>query len=161
MKKKVRMMKCIESTQVTRAIRLAIITSRFNTSVTQKLFEGAKARLNYHGIDEACVTAIWVPGAIEIPLVASTLAKQGNVDAIVCLGAVIRGETSHYDYVCSQVSEGCAKVSDRFGLPVIFGVLTTENAAQAFARCGGAHGHVGKSSVDSALAMISVLDQLG
>ena len=107
-------------------VHIAVITSRFNKEITARLFSGATERLKYHGLDKDQVIEVWVPGAIEIPLVAQHLAKRGDVDAIIGLGAVIRGETSHYDYVCSQVSEGCAKVSYDYGLPVIFGVLASE-----------------------------------
>ena len=154
-------MKIIESNPIDRPIRLAIVVSQFNEAVTGLLLEGAQARLAEHLLDSSQLTLVKVPGAIEIPLAARKLAEKNDMDAIVCLGAVIRGETSHYDYVCAHVNRGCAVVSEDFGLPVVFGVLTTENQAQALARCGGDHGHMGQSSIDTALAMISVLDQIG
>ena len=140
--------------------RLAIIVSRFNTEVTDKLLEGALARLKELDVDTQQVPVITVPGAVEIPLVAKKLAKQEQYDAIICLGAVIRGETTHYDYVCDQVSQGCQQVALDYELPVVFGVLTTENKQQALDRCGGNHGHKGVDAVDCALEMASVLEKL-
>jgi len=141
-------------------LSIAIITSRFNEEVTQLLYDGALQRLREKNITEDQLKLIWVPGAIEIPLVAQRLARANSCDAIICLGAVIRGETTHYDYVCRQVSEGCQKVALENDVPVIFGVLTTENKAQALDRLGGNHGHKGFDAVDAALEMIAVMDAL-
>ena len=137
-------------------MKIAIITSRFNEEITSALKSGALARLAEKNISEDQVTCVDVPGAVEIPYVAKLLAKQQQYDAIICLGAVIRGETTHYDYVCDQVSQGCQQVMMQFDLPVIFGVLTTENEAQAVDRIGGAHGHKGRDAADVALEMIDV-----
>lgn len=141
-------------------MKIAIITSRFNEKVTNVLKSGALERLAERGVTDEQVTAVEVPGAVEIPFTAKLLAKQNQYDAIICLGAVIRGETTHYDYVCDQVSQGCQQVMMQFDLPVIFGVLTTENEAQAFDRVGGAHGHKGMDVVDTALEMINLTKRL-
>jgi 6,7-dimethyl-8-ribityllumazine synthase len=153
-------MKNIDVNKYDTNVRVAVITSRFNVEITERLFASAQAQLACHSISDEQVRAIWVPGAIEIPMVARKLAQHDLVDAIVCLGAVIRGQTSHYDYVCEQVSQGCASVMRDFGLPVVFGILTTENKEQALARSGGDHSDVGASSVDTALEMVTVLRQL-
>lgn len=138
-------------------IKIAIITSRFNEDITKKLKSGALERLSECGISSDQFIIIDVPGAIEIPLIAKKIAMQKNCDAIICLGAVIRGETSHYDYVCEQVSFGCQQVMLQYDIPVIFSVLTTENEAQAFDRVGGACGHKGRDAADSALEMIKLM----
>ncbi|EKD92160.1 MAG: riboflavin synthase beta chain (6,7-dimethyl-8-ribityllumazine synthase) [uncultured bacterium] len=140
-------------------IKIAVITSCFNDEITEKLKTGALERLMQHGISQEQLTVIDVPGAIEIPLIAKQCANQKKYHAIICLGAVIRGETSHYDYVCEQVSQGCQKVMMHYDIPVIFGVLTTENTAQAHDRVGGAHGHKGYDAVDAALKMIVLMRQ--
>ncbi len=139
-------------------MKIAVITSRFNGEITQKLYDGALARFAQRGVLSDQLFSFWVPGAVEIPLIAKKCAQQ-NYAAIVCLGAVIRGETTHYDYVCDQVSQGCQQVMMQYEIPVIFGVLTTENEAQALARVGGAHGHKGKDAADAALEMIALLEQ--
>jgi 6,7-dimethyl-8-ribityllumazine synthase len=140
--------------------KIAIITSKFNTEVTQLLYEGAKVRLEEKGVVIASEDIFFVPGAVEIPVIAAQLARSKKYNAIICLGAVIRGETSHYDYVCESVTYGCQKVAIEYGIPVVFGVLTTENEEQAFARCGGSHGHKGRDAADVALEMISVMSRL-
>ena len=139
---------------------IAIIVSTFNESITSALKEGALKRLTELGFRSKDITLIEVPGAVEIPLVAQILAKKNQVHAIIALGAVIRGETSHYDYVCEQVSMGCQKVMLDYSLPVIFGVLTTENEEQALDRVGGKHGHKGRDSADCAVMMHSIKQQL-
>lgn len=138
--------------------RVAIVVSHFNIAITQKLLEGASARLHELGVENE--TVVWVPGAVEIPLIAQHLARSNRYHAIIALGAVIRGETSHYDYVCQQVSNGCQKVALESHLPIIFGVLTTDNEEQAHARIGGTHGHKGRESADAAYQMIALLGQL-
>lgn len=139
---------------------IAIVASRFNEAVTEKLLEGALARLEEMRFVQSQITVIRVPGAVEIPVTAQKLARSNRYGAILCLGAVIRGETTHYDSVCRQVSDGCARVALDFSLPVIFGVLTTENEAQAHDRAGGSHGHKGRDSVDTAIEMVRVLGQI-
>ncbi len=138
---------------------IAIIVSQFNQMITTALLAGAMQRLNASGIDAHDITLVEVPGVVEIPLIAKRLAKQKHYGAIIALGAVIRGETTHYDYVCQQVSDGCQRVMLEFETPVIFGILTTENEAQAWDRLGGKHGHKGVDAVDCALAMHSILQQ--
>ena len=138
---------------------LAIIVSQFNHEITQELLMGAMQRLASIGFDKEQVTLVEVPGAVEIPLIAKRLAKKNKYAVIIALGAVIRGETTHYDYVCQQVSEGCQRVTLEHETPVVFGVLTTENEAQAWDRLGGKHGHKGVDAVDCALAMHSILQQ--
>lgn len=139
---------------------IAIIVSTFNVSITNSLKEGALQRLAELGFRSNDITVIEVPGAVEIPLIANILAKKNQVQAIIALGAVIRGETTHYDYVCEQVSQGCQKVMLDHDIPVIFGVLTTENEAQAWDRLGGAHGHKGVDAAESAVIMHSVKQQI-
>lgn len=139
---------------------IALVVSHFNEEITQALYEGAVARLQELGFANEHITVVWVPGAVEIPLTAQRLARADGYEAIICLGAVIRGETTHYDYVCEQVSMGCQKVALENDVPVIFGVLTTENEEQAHDRIGGKHGHKGRDAVDAALEMVSVLRQI-
>ncbi len=139
---------------------LGIIVSQFNGRVTNELLKGALTRLNECGFTTDDITVVEVPGAVEIPIVAKKLAQSNKYQALIAFGAVIRGETSHYDYVCEQVSQGCQRVALDFDLPVIFGVLTTENEAQAWDRLGGRHGHKGIEAADGALAMHSVLHQI-
>lgn len=142
-------------------VQLAIVVSQFNQLITDKLLQGALARLRELNFAEHQLTIIKVPGAVEIPLTAKLLAKTKKYQAIICLGAVIRGETSHYDYVCKQVSDGCQQVMMTFDVPVIFGILTTENGEQAHARTGGLKGHKGIEAVDAAITMMSVLKEIG
>jgi 6,7-dimethyl-8-ribityllumazine synthase len=139
---------------------IALVVSLFNQSITEALQKGALEKLADYGFKETDITIVQVPGAVEIPLAVQLLAKQNRFSAIIALGAVIRGETTHYDYVCEQVSQGCQQVMLNFELPVIFGVLTTENEVQAWERLGGDHGHKGKDAVDCAVAMVSLVEQL-
>lgn len=138
----------------------AIVVSQFNHAITETLLQGALERFNELSIPSIDVEVIKVPGAVEIPLAAKLLAKTKKYNAIICLGAVIRGETSHYDYVCEQVSQGCQRIMLDFDIPVVFGVLTTEDEQQAQERIGGKEGHKGKEAVDTALAMIAVVERL-
>lgn len=137
--------------------KFAIVVSQFNHAITTELLRGARARLIELNIINDNIKVVEVPGAIEIPLAAKLLAKTKKFDAIICLGAVIRGETSHYDYVCEQVSRGCQEVMMEYEMPVIFGVLTTENFAQAEARIGGRHGHKGIEAAEAALHMVKIV----
>lgn len=139
---------------------IAIVISDFNTHITEKLLEGALSRLKSKGKTEKEIRVIHVPGAIEIPLVAKALALTKEYAAIITLGAVIRGETTHYNYVCEQVSQGCQKIMLDHMIPVIFGVLTTENDEQAYDRVGGKHGHKGVDAADAALHMIYVMSNI-
>ncbi|QLH43634.1 MAG: 6,7-dimethyl-8-ribityllumazine synthase [Coxiellaceae bacterium] len=140
--------------------RLAIVVSRFNEEVTDALLQGALARLKQHAIAAEKVKVVSVAGAVEIPIIAQTLIKTGHYEAVIALGAVIRGDTSHYDYVCQQVSYGCQQVALSTNVPVIFGVLTTDNTEQALARAGGDHGNKGSDAVDTALEMVATMRQL-
>ncbi len=141
-------------------MKIAIVISEFNSNITDRLLEGAIHRLEQLNIPELSWHIESVPGAIEIPLAAKQFAKSGKFNAVICLGAVIRGETDHYDYVCQQVSYGCQKVALKFDVPIIFGILTTENEEQALARAGGSCGHKGKEAVDTAVEMINLMDNL-
>ena len=138
-------------------IKIGIVVSRFNDFITNKVLDGALDGLTRHGVAESDVDVAYVPGAFEIPLVVSKLAKSKKYDAIICLGAVIRGSTSHYDYVCNEVSKGVAQVSLSEGLPVIFGVLTTENIEQAIERAGTKSGNKGYDCALSAIETVNLL----
>lgn len=140
--------------------QFAIIVSKFNETITSKLLDGAHKRLLEHGVNENQIHLVHVPGAIEIPLTAKLLARSKKYKAIICLGAVIQGETSHYDYVCDQVSQGCQQVMMEFDLPVIFGVLTVTNIKQAYDRIGGKEGHKGMEAADAAVEMVKVVSEL-
>jgi len=153
-------MQIISAQKLNQPYNIALVVSRFNEEITQALYAGALARLAELNFADEHITVIWVPGAVEIPLVAQRLACSNAYEAIICLGAVIRGETSHYDYVCDQVSSGCQKVALEHDIPVIFGILTTENDEQALDRAGGKHGNKGRDAVDTALEMVSVLHQI-
>ena len=142
-------------------MKIAIVTSRFNQKITLRLLNGAIKRLVELGVNENEINTTWVPGAIELPLIAQQWAKQSDVDAVICLGCVIQGETDHYDYVCQQVSYGCQRVSLTHNKPIIFGILTTQNSKQALARAGGEHSHKGHEAADTAVEMIKTLKELG
>ena len=137
--------------------RIAIVVSRFNEEITQQLLDGALQCLKEKGWRSEDVQVKWVPGAVEIPLMAQQMAATHSFAAVIALGCVIRGETDHYDYVCQQVSYGCQKVALTFSLPVIFGVLTTHTEEQALARSGGEHSDKGRECVLAALEMIEAL----
>ena len=139
---------------------IAVVASRFNDSVTTKLVDGARAGLAHHGVADDAVTVVWVPGAFEIPMVADRLASSGRFDAIVCLGAVIRGETAHFELVAAEAARGIADVSRTTGVPCIFEVLATETLDQAEARAGGVQGNKGWEAATAALEMASVVAQL-
>lgn len=141
-------------------LRIALLASRFNETITKSLLDGALSALRRHGLDDASITIAWVPGAFELPLTAKRLAATGEFDAIVCLGAVIRGATTHYDYVCSQSAAGIARASLETGVPIIFGVLTTENIEQAIERSGTKAGNKGFDSAVAAIEMADLLRQL-
>ena len=143
-----------------KGLRIAVLASRFNETITKSLLDGALSALHRHGLDDASITVAWVPGAFELPLVAKRLASSGEFDAIVCLGAVIRGATTHYDYVCGQSAAGIARASQDTGIPIIFGVLTTENIEQAIERSGTKAGNKGFDSAVAAIEMADLLRQL-
>lgn len=141
-------------------MKVGIIASRFNEIIVNKLLGGAVDGLVRHGVDEENITAAWVPGAFEIPVAAARMAKSGKYDAVICVGAVIRGYTTHYDYVCNEVSKGIAQVGLASGIPVLFGILTTENIEQAIARAGSKAGNKGYDCALSAIEMVNLMKQL-
>ncbi len=153
-------MKTFQGTLVADGLRVGIVASRFNEFITAKLLSGAMDGLLRHGVREEDIQLAWVPGAFEIPLIAQRMARSGRYDAVICLGAVIRGSTSHYDYVCNEVSKGIAAVSLETGVPVLFGVLTTENLEQAIERAGTKGGNKGYDCALSAVEMCNLLRAL-
>ena len=141
-------------------MKVGIIASRFNEFIVSKLLGGAVDGLVRHGVEEENITATWVPGAYEIPVVASKMAQSGKYDAIICVGTVIRGATTHYDYVCNEVSKGIAQVGLNTGIPVLFGIVTTENIEQAIERAGTKAGNKGYDCALSAIEMVNLMEQL-
>lgn len=141
-------------------MKVGIVASRFNEFITSKLLGGAVDGLVRHGVDEENITTAWVPGAFEIPLIAGKMAKSGKYDAVIAVGAVIRGSTTHYDYVCNEVSKGIAQVSLQSDVPVMFGVLTTENIEQAIERAGTKAGNKGYDCALSAIEMVNLIEQI-
>ena len=150
-------MKTFEGNLVSKDIRVGIVAARFNEFITSKLISGAMDGLVRHNVNEDNIYIAWVPGAFEIPLIASKMAKSGNYDAVICLGAVIRGATSHYDYVCNEVSKGIAAISLETGVPVMFGVVTTDNIEQAIERAGTKAGNKGYDCALGAIEMVNLL----
>lgn len=153
-------MKVVEGKMIAKKIRIGIVAARFNELIVSKLLSGAMDGLTRHSVDEEDVTLAWVPGAFEIPLVAGKMAKSGDYDAIICLGAVIRGATSHYDYVCSEVTKGIAHVSLQSEIPVMFGVLTTDTIQQALERAGTKSGNKGYDCALSAIEMVNLIREI-
>lgn len=141
-------------------LKMAIVVSRFNDFITERLLSGAKNCLLQHQTAEQNIDIVWVPGAFELPIVAMKLAKSGNYQAVICLGVVIRGETTHYDYVCNEAAKGIANVGMQTGIPVMFGVVTTENTEQAISRAGGKSGNKGWDCAMGALEMANLLPQI-
>ena len=154
-------MKVLEGKLVSQKIRVGIVASRFNEFITSKLLSGALDGLRRHDVAEEDITVAWVPGAFEIPLADKKMAQSGRYDGIICVGAVIRGSTSHYDYVCNEVSKGIASVSMGCGLPVLFGVLTTENIEQAIERAGTKAGNKGYECAEGVIEMVNLLREIG
>ncbi len=153
-------MKTFEGNLVAQDMRVGIVVARFNEFITSRLLGGALDGLKRRGVEEAHIHTAWVPGAFEIPLIASKMAKSGSYDAVICLGAVIRGSTSHYDYVCNEVSKGIAAVSLETGVPVMFGVITTENIEQAIERSGSKAGNKGFECAEGAVEMVNLIRAL-
>ena len=141
-------------------MKVAIVASRFNEIIVNKLLGGAVDGLVRHGVDEKNITAVWVPGAFEIPLIADKMASSEKYDAVIAVGAVIRGSTTHYDYVCSEVSKGIAQASLKNGVPVMFGVITTENIEQAIERSGSKAGNKGYDCALGAIEMANLIRQI-
>lgn len=154
-------MKTFEGKMVAKGVRIGIVVARFNEFITSKLLGGAMDGLIRHDIDEDNIDVAWVPGAFEIPLIARKMAKSGKYDAVIALGAVIRGSTSHYDYVCNEVSKGVAAASLESGVPVMFGVVTTENIEQAIERAGTKAGNKGYDCALGAIEMVNLIHEMG
>ena len=153
-------MRTLEGNLVAKGMKVGIVCARFNEFITSKLLSGAMDGLKRHDVSEDDIYVAWVPGAFEIPLIASKMAKSGKYDAVICLGAVIRGNTSHYDYVCSEVSKGIASVSLDSDIPVMFGVLTTENIEQAIERAGTKAGNKGYDCALGAIEMVNLIREI-
>lgn len=153
-------MKLLEGNLMAQGIRVGIIVARFNEFIGSKLLSGALDGLKRHGANEKDISVVWVPGAFEIPLIAKKMAQSKEYDAIICLGAVIKGSTDHYDYVCAEVSKGIAAIGLSEELPVMFGVLTTNNIEQAIERAGTKAGNKGYDTAVSAIEMVQLLKQI-
>ncbi|MBR4357437.1 MULTISPECIES: 6,7-dimethyl-8-ribityllumazine synthase [Butyrivibrio] len=154
-------MRVYEGNLVSEKIKVGIVVARFNEFITSKLLGGAVDALKRENVNDDDIEVAWVPGAFEIPLIADKMAKSGKYDAVICLGAVIRGSTSHYDYVCAEVSKGVAQVSLNSGIPVMFGVLTTDNIEQAIERAGTKAGNKGFECAQGAIEMVNLIRNLG
>lgn len=153
-------MRTLEGKVVAKEMKVGIVAARFNEFIVSKLVAGARDGLLRHDVKDEDIDLAWVPGAFEIPLIASKMAKSGKYDAVICLGAVIRGATSHYDYVCSEVSKGIANVSLASGIPVMFGILTTDNIEQAIERAGTKAGNKGYDCALGAIEMVNLVRTL-
>jgi 6,7-dimethyl-8-ribityllumazine synthase len=153
-------MKTYEGAFEGRGLRVAVVAARFNETIGLRLLEGARDCLRRHGVAENDVSIAWVPGAFEIPLVAERMAGSGEFDAVVCVGAVIRGATAHFDYVAGAAATGIARASQETGVPITFGVLTTEDTEQAAERSGGKLGNKGFEAALAALEMVNLLSSL-
>lgn len=159
-KRKDKIMNKIEGKVVADGIKIGIVASRFNEFIVSKLVGGAVDGLVRHDVKDEDISVAWVPGAFEIPLAAKKMAVSGKYDAVICLGTVIRGETSHYDYVCAEVSKGIAQVSLESGIPVMFGILTTDTIEQAVTRAGTKAGNKGYDCALGAIEMVNLMKQL-
>lgn len=153
-------MKVLEGKVVAEGAKVGIVAARFNEFIVSKLIAGARDGLVRHNVSDDDITLAWVPGAFEIPLMAKKMAESGKYDAVICLGAVIRGATSHYDYVCAEVSKGIASVSLEAGIPVMFGVVTTDTIEQAIERAGTKAGNKGYDCALGAIEMINLSKQM-
>ena len=153
-------MRLYEGKLVSEGIRIGVVCSRFNDFIVSKLLSGCEDALLRHGVLGEDIAVAWVPGAFEIPLVAAKMAKSGKFDAVIALGSVIRGSTSHYDYVCSEVYKGIAQAALESGVPVLFGVLTTETLEQAIERAGSKAGNKGAECAQGAIEMVNLLRSL-
>lgn len=149
-------MNVIEGKVIGNGLKVGIVASRFNEFIVTKLIGGAQDGLIRHGVDDKDIDLVWVPGAFEIPLAAKRMAESGKYDAVICLGAVIRGATSHYDYVCAEVSKGVATAGLATNVPTIFGILTTDNIEQAIERAGTKSGNKGYDCACSAIEMVNM-----
>lgn len=149
-------MKILEGKLLAEGMKIGIVAARFNEFIVSRLLGGAEDALLRHGANGDDITAVWVPGAFEIPTAALKMAQSGKYDAVICLGAVIRGSTSHYDYVCSEVSKGVAQIALQTGVPTLFGVVTTENIEQAIERAGTKAGNKGYDAAMAAIEMVNL-----
>ena len=154
-------MQVLEGKLGANGMKVGIVAARFNEFIVSKLLSGALDGLRRHDVKEDDISVAWVPGAFEIPIAAQKMAGSGKYDAVICLGTVIRGSTSHYDYVCNEVSKGIAHVSMESQIPVLFGVLTTENIEQAIERAGTKAGNKGYDCALSAIEMVNLLKEIG
>ena len=154
-------MNYIEGNLIAQGLKIGIAAARFNEFIVSKLVSGAEDGLQRHGVKESDIDLVWVPGAYELPLAAKKIAKSGKYDAVICLGAVIRGSTPHFDYVCAEVSKGVANVSLDSEVPVIFGVITTDSIEQAIERAGTKAGNKGFDAASTAIEMANLLKQIG
>lgn len=153
-------MKKIEGMIVANGAKIGIVAARFNEFIVSKLVSGAEDALLRHSVNPDDISVAWVPGAFEIPLIASKMAKSGKYDAVICLGAIIRGSTSHYDLVCNEAAKGIAQVSLNSDIPVMFGVITTENIEQAIERAGSKAGNKGSECAEGAIEMINLIREI-
>ncbi len=153
-------MNTIQGNLIAHGLKIGIVASRFNEFIVSKLISGAQDALERHGVETDHIDLVWVPGAFELPLAAKKMVQNGKYDAVLCLGAVIRGSTPHFDYVCSEVSKGVAHVSLESQIPVIFGVLTTDSIEQAIERAGTKAGNKGFDAAVTAIEMANLLKQL-
>ena len=153
-------MNIIQGNVIGKGIKVALVASRFNEFIVSKLLSGAEDSLVRHGVEGSDIDAYWVPGAFELPLLGQKLAESGKYDAVICLGAVIRGSTSHYDLVCNEAAKGIAQASLKTGVPVLFGVITTENIEQAIERAGTKAGNKGYDCALSAIEMVNLMKQI-
>ena len=153
-------MRNLEGKVVGQGIKIGIVAARFNEFIVSKLVGGAQDALIRHGVEDDDITLAWVPGAFEIPMIANKMATSGKYDAVICLGAVIKGSTSHYDYVCAEVSKGVAQVGLNTSVPTIFGVLTTDNIEQAIERAGTKSGNKGYDAACTAIEMVNLIKNM-
>jgi len=154
------MNKCFEGMLLGKGLRFGLVASRFNEFITKKLIEGAQDALLRHGVSEADIDAVWVPGSFEIPLAAKKLAQSKNYDAVICLGAVVRGGTPHFEYIATEVTKGIAAVGLETGLPVIYGVITADTLEQAIERAGTKMGNAGFEAAEKAIEMANLLKSI-
>ena len=153
--------KCFEGMLLGEGLKFGLVVSRFNEFITKKLLEGAQDALLRHGVNEADIELAWVPGSFEIPLIARKLAQSKKYDAVICLGAVVRGGTSHFDYIATEVSKGIAQVGLETGLPVIYGIITADTLEQAIERAGTKMGNMGFEAARKAIEMANLLKSIG
>lgn len=153
-------MKVLEGNLIAQGLKIGIVAGRFNEFIGSKLLSGAIDTLKRHGMDEDAISVAWVPGAFEIPLIAKKMAKSGKYDAVICLGAVIRGATAHFEYVSAEVSKGITSVGLDSEIPVIFGVLTVDSIEQAIERAGTKAGNKGSEAAAAAIEMVNLIKEI-